>query len=59
MLGRLGQVIYWAGCGLCVIFLALSMAALFDEEELTVVTVPIAIGSWLLGRASLYVLAGR
>ena len=65
MLGRLGQVIYWACTGVAVLLLAFAaygvVAAQSDPNIyfFAFMGLIFGVGSWLLGRAVLYVLAGR
>ena len=60
---RLGQVIYWGASGVAVL---LALLAIFeftraspDAPFLGIVFGVIGIGVWLVGRAIVYVLAGR
>ena len=68
MAARLGDVLYWLGCGAAVLFgiaavgaAAYSPYAGVDNLELLGVSgimVLFAIGAWLIGRALRYILAG-
>jgi hypothetical protein len=63
MAARLGNVLYWLGCGVAAVF-ALLVALLIvgpgkDAVYYGSIYAVIAIGAWLLGRACRYVLAGR
>lgn len=70
MLARIGNVIYWAGCGmaaLCVAVVVLSgilgvLTPGSDPAGAVIMTalymVPIAILAYLTGRAAKYILAG-
>ena len=69
---RFGRVLYWLGCGLAVLFGfgALHFSLLLTTDYLGGCTQPgvcfnygailaiLAVGSWLLGRALRYILAG-
>lgn len=59
MIARLGDVLYWAGCGLAALTI---MAASIDLLKGEVIMAPvyfwIAVGFWLIGLACRYVLAG-
>ncbi|NUB10265.1 hypothetical protein FW320_29400 [Azospirillum sp. Vi22] len=67
MLGRLGRVLYWAGCGVSALCVAAMVVAAIvgprpDDGINVMEFLPlamIAIASWLLDRACKYVLAGR
>lgn len=61
MIERLGNVIYWAGSGLGIIFFALAAMAWYSAVETAFVVILVIIGLlvWLTGRAVLYILAGR
>jgi hypothetical protein len=66
MIERLGQVIYWALSGLGVLIVLGSWVLLYNHADgitdpgLGIVMSLIAGGiCWLIGRACLYVLAGR
>ena len=63
MLARLGQVIYWAACGIAVVVVLFGIAMSFGDNDDSLI---IIVGSlvyaalvWLLGRAALYVSAGK
>lgn len=60
---RLGNVIYWALCGLAVLVLVAILGIGINEPRLGLgpfIAAPaIAIVIWLVGRAFRYVLAGR
>jgi hypothetical protein len=63
MAARLGDVLYWLGCILAVLFLPLPLLALIDLVNPQTVLHPdylieAAIASWLTGRTLRYVLAG-
>lgn len=65
MAARLGDVLYWLGCILAVLFLPLPLLALIDfvnGRPQTVLhpdyLIEAAIASWLTGRTLRYVLAG-
>ena len=66
MLARLGQVLSWAGNGIAALLL-LAAAALIafpitspnDNWIFVAIVGGAGIASWLIGRACLYVLAGR
>jgi len=62
MVARLGQVLYWAGCGVAIILVI--AAVLIIRGDHADVPFGLFVGGcgvlfWLLGRACLYVLAGR
>jgi hypothetical protein len=64
MLARLGDVLYWAACGLAVLFLLLSASVVvFGEGDSRTFgitwTAVLGVLVWLFGRACRYVLAGR
>jgi len=65
MAARLGQVLYWAACGLALLtfgFVAyLILIVGVPHEDWPVIGIISAMGVvvWLIGRAFLYVLAGR
>ena len=63
MLARLGEVVYWAGCGLAVIWIGMGLYASFDREHPRWEDFALAGGGavliWLIGRATRYVLAGK
>ena len=70
MLARLGQVLYWAACGIAALCTAWGLFV-FGIILVGGSTDPMAtglygtkwligaIGAWLIGRATLYVLAGK
>jgi hypothetical protein len=62
MAARLGQVLYWLGCGLACAILALGGVMAYGDNRLGVtffiVSVVAAVLAWLVGRACRYVLAG-
>ena len=62
---RLGNIIYWAGCILAVLWVAFAIwkeatseTPLFDHTHFYLMVGP-AIVLWAVGRAARYVLAGR
>lgn len=62
MAARLGQVFYWAGCVVAAVILLLGLPTIFNPDGpgfpiLSALVVAFVI--WLIGRACLYVLAGR
>ncbi len=64
MIARLGDVLYWAGCGAGALvglvgFVALIASSGPDHLLLGGIFLAIAIGAWLAGRACRYVLAGQ
>jgi len=65
MLTRLANVIYWAACALAALVFAVCAWVLFmssptgDERILAPFGMAMAVVVWLVGRAVLYVLAGR
>ncbi len=61
ILARLGNVLYWLGCGLAFAVLALGgIMANADKEGIYIVTTAMvaAVLVWLVGRACRYVLSG-
>jgi hypothetical protein len=61
MAERLGDVLYWAGCVLAILTIAIGVFLSWGERhtwEVGVVTFVIAVLFWLIGRACRYVLAG-
>jgi hypothetical protein len=65
MAARLGDVLYWLGCILAVLFLPLPLLALIDfvnGHPQTILRpdyfIEAAIASWLTGRTLRYVFAG-
>jgi hypothetical protein len=62
MAARLGNVLYWLGCGVAAIFaLLLAIVVLSPGTEAFLygsIYAVVGIGSWLLGRACRYVLSG-
>ena len=69
MAARLGNVVYWLGCIVAALFALAALAVvlpLFYGQALTatdayfylILYITGAVGSWLLGRAVRYVLAG-
>jgi hypothetical protein len=62
MIERLGNVLYWLGCGLAVLLAGLAILMAWNAPEPVLAAiffgVP-AVVSWLIGCASLYILAGR
>jgi hypothetical protein len=64
MIGRLGEVLYWIAVGLGAILALLGIALLIFGVDLTAkfmggVSIVAGIAIYGIGRASLYVLAGR
>ena len=67
MIARLGNVLYWTANGIAVLLASLgaigfAIALINNAAEgmiLTPILVALAIPVWLVGRACLYVLAGR
>jgi hypothetical protein len=60
LLERLGVVLYWLSCLLAVGLLILGGAALYDHDyRVAGSMVTFGVGFWLIGRACMYVLAGR
>jgi hypothetical protein len=65
-LGRFGQVLYWAGCGFAALFFCFAVLGVLDAtavgktpSALSVLLIVASGLSWVVGRACLYVLAGR
>ncbi len=63
MLAWLGDILYWLGCGIGVLFLAVGVASLvWGEGDRTILIMfgfMMAVLSWLAGWALRYVLTGR
>ena len=64
MLSRLGQVLYWAGCAVAFVIVLAGVAVTFNTSDsnawlATALAVIVALIAWLIGRAALYVLAGK
>ena len=51
---QLGEMIYWAGCGIGAITLAAGIIAAFNTGEVQpiFITAAFAFGAWLVGRAA-------
>ena len=65
MLARLGDVLYWLGCGVAVLFILAGVAMGTSDNNAGADVAPLviyfgggAIISWLIGRACRYVLSG-
>ena len=63
MAERLGHVLYWTGCVLAILTIAIGVFLSLDESntfawEVRVIAIVIAVLFWLIGRACRYVLAG-
>lgn len=59
MVERLGNVLYWLGCGFAALSLVLGAVVAVAESPVALIAGGVfAIGAWLLGRAARYVLAG-
>lgn len=62
MIARLGNVLYWIGCGVASFYAAVGLyGALYGRDPAYIATMSggIAIAAWLIGRACRYVLTGR
>jgi hypothetical protein len=63
VVARLGQVLYWAACGLAALIAATGAYILMTGPEndrgASVGMMGSSVVVWLIGRACLYVLAGR
>lgn len=63
MIGRLANVLYWAGCGVAAVFaLCVAMVAISPGSDAVLYGAVYAfcgVAAWLFGRACRYVLAGR
>jgi hypothetical protein len=67
MLARVGNVLFWAGnviaalmlCGAVIFFFAADRVAPGELAIVLGIFAAVAVAVWLLGRASLYILAGR
>ena len=63
MAARLGNVLYWAGCGIALLFVALAASQWFvaphpNQTFVMIASLIMAAIAWLVGRAIRYVLAG-
>jgi hypothetical protein len=61
MIERLGNVVYWTGSGIAVLFLFLTALHLVSKQGdlfLTILFAVVAVVAWLIGWALRYVLAG-
>ncbi len=64
LLERLGNVLYWLGTGIAVLFFGISILIAFAGEGeqrwfSAIMAAVFAVASWGIGRALRYVLAGR
>jgi hypothetical protein len=60
LLARLGVVLYWLSCLLAAGLLIFSGTALYDHDYRAAgFMVAFGVGFWLIGRACMFVLAGR
>lgn len=63
MLARLGNVLYWLGCGLAAVVFITFMSEAFSgtrfQYEAAIAAVGFALVIWLIGRACRYVLNGN
>jgi hypothetical protein len=67
MLARLGDVLYWLGCGIAVVLLACGVILYAVDRDPSAggwwfpyaVIGVLAVAAWLIGRACRYVLGGR
>jgi hypothetical protein len=63
VIARLGNVLYWLGCGVAAFSALLLVVVIIIPGEQAVhygmIYAATAVGSWLLGRACKYVLAGE
>jgi uncharacterized membrane-anchored protein len=60
MLARLGNVLYWLGCGLAIVVTAVGAVIAHDTGlGFFVAALVIAALIWLVGRACRYVLSGN
>jgi hypothetical protein len=64
MAERIGNVLYWIGCGAAVIMVLLGIAGYISDTSTSAIFILVfcfvcALVSWLIGRALLYVLAAR
>lgn len=63
MAARLGNVLYWIGCGAAVLFLVFAVVLLVgaNADDKLVAGLPLIAGvlAWLAGRAARYVLGGN
>jgi hypothetical protein len=64
MISRLGNVLYWAACGLAILsgvgcVIAAMQSGTYNPSGWLIIGAVLAVGFWLVGRACRYVLAGR
>jgi hypothetical protein len=60
MAARLGQVLNWAATAIAVVlFVVALLLGMHGDVGVAVLLAVFAVPIWLIGRASLYVLAGR
>ena len=63
MVARLGNVIYWAACGAAVLnffyWVWLALTAHVEPTTTIIFGAIISLVVWLIGRAALYILAGK
>ena len=61
MIARLGNVLYWAACGIAVLLGALGAYEFFVHRDAAAMVGLALFGviAWLAGRACQYVLAGK
>ncbi len=63
MAARLGNVLYWIGCGIAVLSLIFAATLLVGahRDDKLIAGLPLIAGvlAWLAGRAARYVLGGR
>lgn len=62
MTARLGNVLYWLGCGIAAAFAALWLVVMTNPGNewwvFSIIYGGLGLASWLLGRALRYILAG-
>ena len=63
MLERLGDILYWLGCGIAVLFVAMDVASLVwgegDRTTTIIFGFLMSVLSWLAGWVLRYILTGR
>ncbi len=63
MLAWLGDILYWLGCGIAALFLAIGVASLVwgegDRTTTVIFGFLMAVLSWLAGWGLRYILTGR
>jgi hypothetical protein len=61
MATRLGQILYWAACGIAIVWLVMVLmrhVGAVDRRDVIIGVAGAAL-AWLIGRAAKYILVGR